>query len=189
LKSFLPPAQSTRIHGAGIPLDGTTRKPLRAHLATANGQLWRKQGINVVLVCANDLDEYADATEVLWGPHGLMRDAAEIETLPAIDVVIVSNYGFLHHCMLDAARIEDFYQSDEIVLPDGATPWRFDGSFSFGLPRMPRVPGEALFAELGREFNLINPALEPFRARYPHQLQKAIFGLFKSIPLKSYKDP
>jgi hypothetical protein len=102
---------------------------LRHFLAKANGQLVRPDnGLSVVVVCCNDVDEYADAMESLVGKHGLVRDAREIEKIRNIDSIVVCLLGLMHHAALNEDVAKNVYQDESVTLHDEFDAWQYNAS-------------------------------------------------------------
>jgi len=181
LKLFLPPAQANALVGAGLNPEGTSRKALRQFLTKANGQLVRPDGgLSVVVICCNDVDEYADAMECLVGEHGLVKDVSELDKIPNIDGIVFCLLGFMHHSALDAAITKKVYQDESVTLHDGFDAWQYDPALPVGVFPVQTVEVRTQTAgdDFGQTFRLQNVRFNAHRERHPKDLQGAIFALF-----------
>lgn len=181
IKLFLPPEQANALFAAGLRPEGTSRGALHDLLMKANDQLFRPEnGLSVVFVCCNDVDEYADAMECLVGPHGLATDTDGFGELPNIDGIVLCMLGLFHHAALDASSIQRVLQDDSVTLADDFDTWRYESGIPVGIFPVQKVSvrSEVAAEDFVRLFQLTNGALDKFRKEHPGDLQAAVFALF-----------
>lgn len=191
VKLFLPRVQSQELYDQGLRPDATCKSAIRGFLINANTQLQRPPiGLSVMLLCCNDLDEYADAMECFIGSHGIIQSATpknpqtgivsfpDIGELPNIDAVVICNLGFSHRSVTDTDILKKFYRDDDVQLVDGSTIWSYKSTLPAGFFLRQEKFSDGLYKIFAESFHLTNGPLIQLRRRHHGNLQAAIFELF-----------
>lgn len=192
-KYFLPEPVKQRLHEVGIEMKPTLATTIGRFLGDANLQLLHRDDndMNVVLLCCNDPDEYADVMESLHGPYGLIRaskDAGDSPLLPNsvipnlslmtnIDAVVVNLTGFLHSGIVNTFRFSRAYKLDGLSLSDPNCAWDFRLTFPCGF-WLHRYPADQLREiSLYKVFNSHHSLLLDYYKQHDNDWQAAVFSL------------
>lgn len=191
-KYFLPELVKQPLYDAGVAMTPTLAPTIGRFLRDANGQLLRSDDdMNVVLLCCNDPDEYADVMESLHGPYGLIRasrTAGDSPLLPNsvipnlslmtnIDAVVVCLTGFLHSGIVNTLRFSRAYKLDGLSLSNPEHAWDFRFSFpcGFWLHRPPTEPQREI--TFHKVFNSHLKSLLAHYKQHNQDWQAAVFSL------------
>lgn len=180
VKIFLPREHCQALYDGGLRSEGTSRKTLIGFLDKANKQLPSSgRGMNVVVVCCNDVDEYADALECLSGNYGLARDAKMIVKYSNIDAVVLTLTGLLHFSAIDPDVLSKTVQ-EEGVLPRGDFDfWDYVLALPLGV-LFSRDCGDEIEDDFKRVFHLANDLLRRYIDDFSGDLQGAVFAFFNA---------
>lgn len=195
VKYFLPEHVKQPLHEAGTEMTSTLATTIGRFLSKADSQLFRRgDDMNVVLLCCNDPDEYADVMESLHGPFGLIsasRAAGDSPTLPDsvipnlslmtnIDAVVVCLSGFLHAGIVNKVRFSRAYKLDDCSLDKPERAWDFRYTFPVGF-WLHRPPTEQQREEgFHKAFNSHLWLLLDFRNHHNGDWQAAVFSLINN---------
>ncbi|SUO98318.1 hypothetical protein [Suttonella indologenes] len=167
-------------------------------LKDANRQLPEKKSfndVNIVILCCNDLDEYADVLECLGNEQiGILRvknknQNSEFvptkEELFNIDGIVICNLGFEHQAFFNRGKIFKLYQSDDVCL-NGKDIWGYKRS----IPVLPMLFFTKKFEEdiektISCSFFSHTPYFYDYWKNY--EQQEALFKLFNDIINKKIK--
>ncbi len=165
---------------------------LSRFLKDANMQLPERQSsndINIVIICCNDLDEYADILECLCNERmGILSEqnkgsniVPSKKDLCNIDGIVICNLGFEHHAFFDREKLIKFYRCDDICL-SGKEIWQYYRS----IPVLPmllffnkfeedieKIMVCSFFSHIGYFFD--------YWKKFNSNNQKALFSLFNDI--------
>jgi len=191
-KYFLPEPIKQQLYDVGIEMKATLAPTIGRFLGDANCQLLRRDNdMNVVLLCCNDPDEYADVMESLHGPYGLIRASKAAGNSPQlpnsvipnlslmtnIDAVVVCLTGFLHSGIVNTLRFSRAYKLDGLRLTDPEHAWDFRFTFPCGF-WLHRPPAEQLReVSLHKVFNSHLSLLLTYYKQHDKDWQAAVFSL------------
>jgi hypothetical protein len=187
IKVFLPRPSAKALYNQGMRFSSNRAPTIGRFLEDANTQLVRPNcGLSVVLLCCNDLDEYADTLTSFVGPHGICHKTAKEgpvpspKDLPNIDAVVICNLGFNHSAVVDPKRIRSFYRDESVNVVDGAVPWDYAMA----------LPAGFFLRQESRPENLLKAFMTVFRSHNLHisnlmkqnggDVQQAVFALFNA---------
>jgi hypothetical protein len=191
-KYFLPELVKQPLYDSGVEMTATLAPAIGRFLRDANSQLLRRDDeMNVVLLCCNDPDEYADVMESLHGPYGLIRAskiAGDSSHLPNsvvpnlslmtnIDAVVICLTGFLHSGIVNTLRFSRAYKLVGLSLSDPEHAWDFRFSFpcGFWLHRPPTEPHREI--TFHKVFNSHLKLLLDYYKQHNKDWQAAVFSL------------
>ncbi|UST56476.1 hypothetical protein NF672_13480 [Pseudomonas moraviensis] len=196
-KFFLPEPVKRQLYKSGVKMASTLAPNIGRFLQDANSQLLRRgDDINVVLLCCNDPDEYADVMESLFGRYGMIgssRTAGNDTMLPDsvipnlsllinIDAVVVCMAGFLHSGIVNTLRLTRAYNENDLSLSSADHPWDFRYSFpcGFWLHRAP--PDKERQIAFQKAFNSHLKLLLDYYNQHKKNWQAAVFSLINQKP-------
>ncbi|WP_159068665.1 hypothetical protein [Neisseria wadsworthii] len=135
-KIFLPDDERQSIYEQGFKDFSPNLVPkISRFLKDANMQLPLRQSsndINIVMLCCNNLDEYADILECLCNERmGILSEQNKGSNIvPAkkdlcnIDGIVICNLRFEHYAFFDREKLFKFYQCDDVCL-SGKEVWQY----------------------------------------------------------------
>lgn len=193
-KYFLPKTVMQQLHDDGFEITANLAPTIGRFLLDANAQLFRRDDdLNVVLICCNDPDEYADVFESLHGPFGIIRSSRvagdsqtlansvipNISLLTNIDAVVVCQIGLLHAAIVNTRRFNRAYGEEGLSLSEPAVAWDFRHAFpsGFWLHRPPAEPQREL--ALHKAFNSHTRILLDYHKQHGCW-QQAVFSLINN---------
>ncbi|HFT6992679.1 TPA: hypothetical protein ACGRQA_001995 [Stenotrophomonas maltophilia] len=180
VKIFLPREQCQALYDAGLRSEGTCRRTLIGFLDKANKQLPPSgRGVNVVVVCCNDVDEYADALECLSGNYGIARDEEMIVKYSNVDAVVLTLTGLLHFSAIDPDVLSKTLQEEDALPPDDFDFWAYAPALPLGV-LFSRDRGGGIEDDFKRVFQLANDHLLRYIENSPGDLQGAVFAFFNA---------
>ena len=180
VKTFFPQEQNHALYDAGLRSEGTCRKTLLSFLDKANVQLpARESGMNVVAVCCNDVEEYADALECLAGNFGIVRDDDVLVRYPNIDAVVLTLTGLPHLSAIDPDALSRILQQEGALPPEEFEFWDYAQTLPLGV-FLSKDRGGDIKDDFKQVFRLQNDRLAIYRASAPGDLQGAVFALFNA---------
>ncbi|WP_339648577.1 hypothetical protein [Halopseudomonas pelagia] len=191
-KYFLPEPIKQSLYKAGAKMSPTLAPTTGRFLQDANDQLPRRSDdMNVVLLCCNDPDEYADVMDSLFGPYGLLGAYGVVggnatqpnsiipnfSLMTNIDAVVVCLTGFLHSGIVNTLRFSRAYKLDGCSLSDPELAWDFRYTFpcGFWLHRPPAERWREI--ALHKVFNSHLGLLIDYHKRHDGDWQSAVFAL------------
>ena len=187
IKSFLPPSQTKAMYNQGMRVSQNCAPAIGRFLKDANTQLVRPDGgLSVVLLCCNDLDEYADALTCFVSPHGICHKTANGELVPSptdlpnIDAVVICNLGFNHSAVVDLKRYRDFFRDENENIPDGAAPWNYALALPVGFCLRQESRAESLLKAFMTAFRSHSFSISNLMDKNGGDVQQAVFDLFNS---------
>lgn len=184
-KQFLPPQVAQALYDVGHRFSSNCAPAIGRFLTDANTQLTRpSDGLSVMLLCCNDLDEFADALTCFVGPHGICYQAEQQGLVPApsqlpnIDAVVICQLGFNQSAILDPGKFENFYGEDGISISDGAEAWNYARALPIALFLRGERPSLALQVEFEKAFQSRHADISNLMAMKGIDAQAALFHLF-----------
>ncbi|WP_287879396.1 hypothetical protein [Aquitalea sp.] len=187
VKSFLPRNWTHELVNQGAEFEANCMPAITRLMTTASAQLPRSNGAhNVMLLCCNDLDEFADVLTCLIGPHGICHSTESNGLLPGlskflhIDTVVICHLGFQHLCVLEPNRRSKFCPNGSADM-DGGQAWTYPSALpiSVNLRRIPLADAQAL--ALGRAFNLHDVYFYSRLDSIGSNCQEALFDIFNTL--------
>lgn len=187
LKSFLPHNWTHELINQGAKFEANCMPAITRLMTKASEQLPRSNGAhNVMLLCCNDPDEFADVLTCLIGPHGLCRSTESNGSLPSlssfphIDTVVISHLGLQHLCVLEPTRQSTFFPNGFADM-DGGQAWTYPSSLpiSVNLRHIPLAAAHALAQ--GRAFNLHDVYFYPRLDSIGSNCQEVLFDVFNTL--------
>jgi hypothetical protein len=187
IKVFLPYNSTKALYSQGMRFSSNLAPKIGRFLEDANTQLVRpKDGLSVVLLCCNDLDEYTDALTCFIGRHGICNNKAKEglvpspADLPNIDAIVISNLGFNHNAVVNPQRIRHFYHDESVHAIDGAAAWDYALALPTGffLCQEPRT--ESLLKTFMTAFGSHNLHVFNLMEQNGGDVQRAVFDLFNA---------
>lgn len=188
VKSFLRPSETQELYDKGLRFSKNCAPAIGRHLLDANDQLIRPaHGINVMLLCCNDLDEQADALTCFIGEHGICSQTKTQGIVPApaelknIDAVVICCLGLLHGGVLYPECFTAALGGNNARLTDGSNAWDYSRSFPIAFPlQKDRVPSnmQTLF---GKMFGSVHAGVFEHMKKNGGDIQAALFSTFKDV--------
>lgn len=188
VKVFLPLASTQALYNQGLRFSSNRAPTIGRFLEDANAQLVRPNGgLSVVLMCCNDLDEYADVLTCFVGPHGICNKMAKEglvpspADLPNIDAVVICNLGFNHSAVVAPKRISHFYRDESVNIVDGAAPWGYAMAFPTGFFLRQEPRPESLMKAFMTAFHSHNLHISNLIEQNGGDVQQAVFTHFNAV--------
>lgn len=187
LKSFLPSAWTHELVNQGAEFEANCMPALKRLMTKASAQLPRSNGAhNVMLLCCNDPDEFADVLMCLIGPNGLCRSTESngplpsLSAFPNIDTVVICHLGLQHLCALKPTHQSRFFPNESADI-EGGRAWEYPNSLpiSVNLRRIPLGDDQALAQ--GRAFNLYDTFFYPRLNSIGSNCQEVLFDVFNVL--------
>lgn len=138
VKVFLKNSDQKTLYSSIFKQEGLGFSPNRLpavgrFLKKANDQLTRPEnGLSVVLISCNDLDELTDVVECFVNRNcGIYFKQESDSIAPApkdlgnIDAVVICNLAFEHQAIFDSSIMVDFYGVEDFFMPDGSSVWSY----------------------------------------------------------------
>ncbi len=189
LKSFLPSAWTHELVNQGAEFEANCMPALVRLMTKASAQLPHSNDAhNVMLLCCNDPDEFADVLTCLIGPYGICRSSElngplpNLSAFPHIDTVVICLLGLQHLCVLEPTYQSRFFPNDSADV-DGGRAWAYPNSLpiSINLRRIPLSNAQALAQ--GRAFNLQDTYFHPRLNSIGSNCQEVLFDVFNTLAL------
>lgn len=187
VKSFLPSVLTHELINQGAEFEANCQPALIRLMTKASAQLPRSNHAhNVMMLCCNDPDEFADVLMCLIGPYGLCRPTDQNRSLPNlsnfphIDTVVICHLGLQHLCVLDPRYQRMFFPNDSGDM-DGGLAWKYSNSLpiSVNLKLVPLARAQEL--ALTRAFNLHDINFYPDLDRSCNNCQEVLFRVFNTL--------
>ena len=185
IKLFLPREQQEALYKQGLRFSRHCAPAIARFLNDANNQLTLPtNGLSVMLLCCNDLDEFADALTCFIGPHGICNQTAQQGLIPAptqlpnIDAVVICQLGFNQSAVLDPAKFKRFLGEDDLNIAHGADAWDYKTAFPVGLFLRKEHPSYDLQAVFEKVFRSLHANVAFLMKQSGHGVQDALFALF-----------
>lgn len=187
IKVFLPRPETKALYAQGMRFSRNCAPTIGRFLEDANTQLVRPDGgLSVVLLCCNDLDEYADALNCFVGPHGICNKSAKEgpvpspADLPNVDAVVICNLGFNHRAVVDLNGVRRFYRDENMNIADGADPWNYAMAFPTGFFLRQESRSENLMKAFMTAFHSCHLHISKLMEQNGGDVQQAAFDLFNA---------
>lgn len=142
IKIFAPENTRRFMKENGMPFEANCMPTMKRFLDAANSQLPEsRDGLNVVVLCCNDPDEYADALECLVGQNGVLQSspgslgklAPVLGDLPNIQAIVICNLGFSHLGVLDTDKVKCIYKDQINEFRNGIVGWHYNANIPVGV--------------------------------------------------------
>ncbi len=180
VKIFLPREDCQALYDAGLRSEGTCRRALIGFLDKANTQLPSSgNGVNVVVICCNDVDEYADALECLIGKFGIVSDEGMLAKYPKIDAIVLTLTGLFHFSAIDPDVISSVLQEEGALPSDDFDFWGHALTLPVGM-FFSKGCGSDVENDFKQSFQLVNDHLKMYVRDFQDDLQGAVFALFNA---------
>ena len=185
IKVFLPPERSKELYGQGVRFSSNCAPGIARFLKDANDQLTSpSDGLSVMLLCCNDLDEFADALTCFIGPHGICHQTEQRglipspSQLPNVDAVVICQLGFNQSAALDPLKFKSFYGDDSIEIAHGADAWDYTFALPIGFFLRKELPSHELQVAFGDAFRSNHQNVHALMQQNGGDVQQALFSLF-----------
>ncbi len=185
IKVFLPSDQRRELYKQGARFSSNCAPAIARFLNDANAQLTSpSNGLSVMLLCCNDLDEFADALTCFVGQHGIYYQTEQDELVPApsqlpnIDAVVICQLGFNQSAVLDPIKFKSFYGNDSVKIAHGAAGWDYTSALPIGLFLRKKLPPYNLQCEFQQAFQSLNAQMSKRQQQNGGDIQQALFSLF-----------
>ncbi|HDR9058083.1 TPA: hypothetical protein QDB02_005883 [Burkholderia vietnamiensis] len=185
IKVFLPPDQREELYEQGARFSSNCAPGIARFLKDANDQLTLpSNGLSVMLLCCNDLDEFADALTCFVGPHGICYQTEQQGLVPApsqlpnIDAVVICQLGFNQCAVLDPMKLKGFYADDSVEIADGAAAWEYTSSLPIGVFLRKERPSAEIQAIFGSAFRSLHANIYTLMQQNGDDAQQALFSIF-----------
>jgi hypothetical protein len=185
VKVFLPPDQREWLYEQGSRFTSNCAPGIARFLRDANEQLTAPAtGLSVMLLCCNDLDEFADALACFIGPYGICNQITQQGLIPApaqlpnIDAVVICQLGFNQSAVLNPMKLKSFFDDDSIKASDGADAWDYKTALPIGFFLHKMRPAHDLQTVFGEVFRSLHGNIYSLMQRNGNDPQGALFSLF-----------
>jgi hypothetical protein len=187
IKVFLQRGTVKDLYAQGMRFSSNRAPAIGRFLEDANTQLVRPDsGLSVILLCCNDLDEYADALTCFVGPQGICNMTARDglvpspADLPNVDAVVICNLGFNHNAVVDHKRMRLFYHDQSVNIANGAAAWNYAMALPAGFFLRQEVRQESLLKAFMTAFRSYNLHISNLMEQNGMDIQEAVFSLFNT---------
>jgi hypothetical protein len=185
IKVFLPPDQSEELYEQGARFSSNCAPGIARFLKAANDQLTSpSNGLSLMLLCCNDLDEFADALTCFIGLHGICHQTEQRGLIPApsqlpnVDAVVICQLGFNQSAALDPLKFKSFYGDDSIKIAQGADAWDYTSALPIGFFLRNERPSYDLQVVFGDAFRSNHQNISALMQQNGGDVQQALFSLF-----------
>lgn len=185
IKVFLPRDQQQSLYEQGLRFSRHSAPAISRFLNDANSQLTSPpNGLSVMLLCCNDLDEFSDALTCFVGPHGICNQTEQQGLVPApsqlpnIDAVIICQLGFNQSSVLDPVKFKSFFGENDINITHGGAAWDYKTSIPVGLFLRKELPSHDLQVAFQEVFRSSHANIAFLMQQNGYDIQQALFALF-----------
>lgn len=185
VKVFLPSAEREALYAEGARFSSNCAPAIARFLKDANAQLTRPSpGLSVMLLCCNDLDEYADALTCFIGTHGICNQTEQASLvpppseLPNIDAVVICQLGFSQSAVLDLGKFKSFFGDDAVNITHGADAWDYARTLPVGLFLRRERPSSLLQVTFQETFGSRHFEIGALIEKNGGDIQQAVFSFF-----------
>lgn len=185
IKVFLPREQQQSLYKQGLRFSRHSAPAIARFLNDANSQLTSPpNGLSVMLLCCNDLNEFSDALTCFVGPHGVCNQTEQQGLVPApsqlpnIDAVVICQLGFNQSAVLDPVKFKSFFGEDDINITDGAAAWDYKTALPVGFLLRKDLPSHNLQVVFQEVFRSSHANLAFHMQQNGYDIQQALFALF-----------
>lgn len=185
IKVFLPREQQQSLYEQGLRFSRHSAPAIARFLNDANSQLTSPpNGLSVMLLCCNDLDEFSDALTCFVGPHGICSQTEQQGLVPApsqlpnIDAVVICQLGFNQSSVLDPVKFKSFFGEDTINIAHGAAAWDYKTALPVGLFLRKELPSHDLQVAFQEVFRSLHANIAFLMQQNGYNIQQALFALF-----------
>jgi hypothetical protein len=187
IKLFLPPTERKALYDQGARFSNNCAPAIARFLKDANAQLIpTSNGLSVMLLCCNDLNEYADALTCFVGPYGICNQTEQQGLVPApaelpnVDVVVICQLGFSQNAVLDPVKLKSFFGDDGVNIAHGADAWDYARTLPVGLFLRKERPSYELQVAFGDAFRSHHARIFALMELNDGDAQQAVFSLFNT---------